>query len=670
MALKTFNLEIHLDLDNSGTFATDISGRVYRPKQKGHPGAIHISDQGQKGQLPVAAISKLTLLLDNEQGDFSPDNASSPYWDGARLENKVQPGRNIRLRTKHDGFLFDIIFQGVIETVVPAPHADQKTVVITARDFAARLERADVRLPLMRDVRTGLVIHRLLDLATKGEHIDNPRFRDNVSGYSALGAAGAPVRVTTGRLLHDPAVMDVALSGAVGDGWRYAIPHAADSEFQGVRVLVVTYVWTEDPVAAAAGNQVKVGLTDSVTLPSVGYGPPVTISTEPQPIGHIQTFDGAATDFYVQAVAHNAVSAYAFRTGAVHCATLGRAMERGSDADVVDAIDLGDTRLEQVAFDSGRALSYLQELAREEQGGLFFFEKGLATFHSKKHRWQKDSPSRVSQLTLTERGRLTPLKTTADRLSEVIIEYPRWEFTTELEPVFILFGSMPRQIPPNGTLTIEAEYFGTVVRDAQTPVANQDYIISDGSGADRSGDVTLDFEDFGGAGVAKFTDTSGDNLLLEQLEIRGKPVRRESDVSPIRVVPVTPPDLAADLRLLFRLNSNAASMQPWGQYLANFFGDKQRQRLGVEVAAPWPVADDVLTEILPIIERNVGDRITVTQKQQAFSTGYDARDFYIDSITRRFGGGNMTAVWKCSEVDNDYWTLGTSKLGSETRLAP
>jgi len=75
-------------------------------------------------------------------------------------------------------------------------------------------------------------------------------------------------------------------------------------------------------------------------------------------------------------------------------------------------------------------------------------------------------------------------------------------------------------------------------------------------------------------------------------------------------------------------------------------------------------ADSPLTQAL---SREISDRITLNEPQ----TGLDD-DFWIEQISHevREGGNYHLAIIGCERIigNQDYWRLGTSQLGTTTRL--
>jgi len=146
-------------------------------------------------------------------------------------------------------------------------------------------------------------------------------------------------------------------------------------------------------------------------------------------------------------------------------------------------------------------------------------------------------------------------------------------------------------------------------------------------------------------------------------------VQQPSDVSPARAVPTTPPDIPNELRHRFEHNSSEPAVQSFAEYHAMKHGDAQIEIMELELQAPWPKADTVSSDMVAILARTVGDRITITNTALPFALKASSRAYYIDSVRREVHGDHISAVYQLSPVDEDFWILGTSALGTSTVLA-
>ena len=131
----------------------------------------------------------------------------------------------------------------------------------------------------------------------------------------------------------------------------------------------------------------------------------------------------------------------------------------------------------------------------------------------------------------------------------------------------------------------------------------------------------------------------------------------------------TPPDMANQLRHRFEHNSSEPAVQGYANYLAKRYGNAQLELMEIELQAPWPKADITSSDMVAILARQIGDRITITNTALPFALKASARAYYIDSIRRQVQGDHISAAWQLSPVDVDFWRLGVSQLGVGTVLA-
>jgi len=371
--LATF--EVKLDLDGSGAYATDITAYVWRF------GSLRISGRGRQRDLGAAGPARLTLTMTNADGRFSPKNTGGAYYPN------FHPYKGIRVRATYNAVTYDL-FKGIITSIDVKPKTKDALAYISAADFMWALERTSVRLPLMEGHHPGVIIQRLLDYAEIGEVVANPTFKDDLTGYALVGGASAPVRVTTGALLHAPAIMQQQVSNASGSGWRLTVTSTTTA---GQKVTEAAYVWAD--TAAAVGKTMVIRVVDNGGVRATSSA--VTLTELPQRLEVTGTYDGASTARYIEVVTDAVEGVFTFRTGAVHGVPFAAAYAR--------SVETGVSLLERVFFHETSALSAIQEVALNELGGLFYFDgAGVATFEERTHRWAA-SRSLTSQFTIDER---------------------------------------------------------------------------------------------------------------------------------------------------------------------------------------------------------------------------------------------------------------------------
>lgn len=111
-----------------------------------------------------------TILLDNRDGRFSPDNLSGAYVSGG--VTGIRPWRPVRIRATYSGttyYLYQGYTQSFAETRRPGPGTGtgDATVTLTCLDEMARLARVDgsVVTPAGAGELSGSRIHRVLNAA-------------------------------------------------------------------------------------------------------------------------------------------------------------------------------------------------------------------------------------------------------------------------------------------------------------------------------------------------------------------------------------------------------------------------------------------------------------------------------------------------------------------------
>lgn len=576
------------------------------------------------------------LRLDNSGGAYTPKGASTP----------LRPMHGIQVIT--DG---NDLFSGFVSRVQLHPEGNKRHIRVDCADWLWVLSRTDISLPMMLDVRSDILAHRIADLAEVGEHVDNPRFQADTTGWSAI-AGGAVTRETTAPILEGPASGKV-VTAAANDGARYALPHAADSDFQSVKVTIVAYVINDGGTL----GDVILRLVDSATDP-IASSAAVTLTDDWQRIEVSGTFGGAVTDFFID-IEQSGAGARTFRVLA-HSVSFINAIPRSfSD---------GQAHFSHVAPRRVKALTALREVADNELGGYVYVNgSGTLVFEDKHHRW-RETASTTSQGTIDETMVDVPYEEDAeDLIGEVELNYVLWEEGEANSTVFQLFP-VPRAIPGNATLTIDGDY-GAIVRDFTSPVANTDFFIRSQSGDDTAGDdetgnVTLAFEDFGGGFQAVFTSTVARSTYLTGFKVRATPVMIASDQPQEVYTPSGAPDYASKLKFRYRLASSQTQVAAWAIYLGDRYVT-QRERL------PVRLLNKTAALLAEMTDRAISERVTIRNDNTAYSAKVNS-DYYIDAIRHRLSQGKtkMETIWNVVPVDVDYFIIDTDSIDGAKVLAP
>lgn len=647
--------QLLVDLDQSGAFATNLAAAI-----SGFPsGRWRIEDgfrlrgRGRKGELDGGGMASATCRLDNKDGALTPQNGSSIYASGG--VNLFRP--YILARVKPIFNAVDYTSTAGITGIISDIKLTGQLCEITIRDLTFLLSRTEVRRPLMRDQRTGVILHRLLDDvegAEDREEVANPRVEHNTTGWSGLGG-GTITRMTTGfdraLILEGPASLKVD-TGATGYV-RYTFPN----NLQGLAYTVSVYVKpeTDDDI----GDQVRLVVGDSVGSTSGSFTALANRDIWTR-LTLARTFNGASTSqhFQIESIAGNIL----YRVGAAHAVPYVNAINRD--------IDDGQATLAYFTEYRGKAHEAIERVRRDEQFALFFFDgSGTAVFHDKTHRWTQ-AHCLTAQSTFDERGILDYSELADDRIKTVRVDYP-----IHVDGVGgQVIGATDKVVSLSPSLlnVVFLDYDDGMAKDVIVPVANTDYTINsaaDGTGTDQTGSVTFTFEDLGSAAIGYFTNTSTSTVYLTGFQVRGTAVRLAAHRGMATSQAAGGPALAAEHGWSLEYNDSEPYAQSAAEYVAERYST-QRERLTAAHMAAFPEAATT-SDMTHILARGIGDRIRYTQDNLPFSAKLTAADYYLDRIDLSIPGDHIQVQWGLSPVDDDYWVLeeASSALGVNTNLA-
>ena len=634
MPRATFIVE--LDLNEDGTYEQNITSDVLSATMF----------RGRSEDLDAAQQGSLTLTLDNSLGKYAPKSAT--------VLSGFAPYKPVRIRTTSPAAASH--FTGIITKISVDPAHDQQQVTVTAMDSVEVLRRAIISQRLLQGQPTGIILHRLLDASEQGEHCDNPAFDEDLSGYADGGWGGGggatSTRVITGTIMEGSAAIET-VSTAWG-GWRYSIPHTADSEFQSLKITASVYIWAA--TVADVGKMVRLQLADSATA-DLG-ATDLALSMLPQRVSVTGTFGPTATDFYVQAYPTTNAT---FRTGAVHIISAKVAIPR--------SLDDGRTRLSYYGSFRKSAMEMIEEVRDNELGGLFFFDGGgSAVFEERTKRLLGTAALGTVDETFWE---MEYAEEAEDRFSKIIFNHGKFDIGAPATYVWNLDLPTSRPISVGGTALLYGEY-GSFVKDPIKPVGNIDFQVnnqSDGAGRDMLGTVgegsvvPLTWIPYGeGARYQLVNNSTADTAWITQLAQQATPIRPSSDKVVVEYEPVNPPSLKSELEHSYPLNDDVAAVQSWAGFLGRHYAT-QRERVSITIR---PRTSAILTQML---NRKISDRVKLVNDDKSYATAVNG-DYYIEGIRHRISKGGFLheTTWTVSPVHNFYWILGVGKLGDVQSL--
>jgi len=186
-----------LDVDNDGIFdddeniIIDILGITW--------------DRGRESELDNTPGSTLEMEVDDPNGDYSPENASSRFGSG-----NVTPGRAFRYTVELDGIVYEQ-WRGFVEKITPHPDPETLTATILCVDGFDRLARDEHRIP--RDALTPFAESPFKNI------LGGERGVTQVSGVNMTFADANPDTITraSGSFITDgyQAGMTINVTGAI-----------------------------------------------------------------------------------------------------------------------------------------------------------------------------------------------------------------------------------------------------------------------------------------------------------------------------------------------------------------------------------------------------------------------------------------------------------------------
>ncbi len=321
-------------------------------------------------------------------------------------------------------------------------------------------------------------------------------------------------------------------------------------------------------------------------------------------------------------------------------------------------------------------LDFNQKLEISEFGFFYIGGDGYAHWEDRHHRLL--APHTASQWTTTPDlyGPIEPTNSLKSVRNNIIltaqpkvIAGARTDIWTLQENMINVPADSP-QLEAGETLTYWATFadangIQNIAGDVLAPVATTDYTGNDNidgpPGANRTADVTVVSTIFSGSAKLEVTNGGATSLYLTLLKIRGKIY---TDLGKLQITAEDAPSQKSyqlrDLKIDLPYYQGAAIMRG----LANYQLAIKKEPIPGYRIAMVNKSDAVLTQIL---SRELSDRITL----QSTELNIDD-DFHIDKIEHEIsdGGAIHRCRWTLTRADDyEYWILGISALGINTRLA-
>lgn len=344
-------------------------------------------------------------------------------------------------------------------------------------------------------------------------------------------------------------------------------------------------------------------------------------------------------------------------------------------------LDTGQITMTRWAVDKQNSLSALRELEETEWGFLGESKAGHVVWEDVHHRLK--TPHTASQATFSDAiGAALPYVAPMQRDAwrEIHNDFEASVQLWDLQLLAVLWTDPEvTSVPALGSRDLWVEYptpsspeQADHVDAWTTPVATTDYVAnsaSDGTGSDLTASVTVAVSKFPRSMKITLTNAHASLIAyLTTLRARGTAAYRRD------LLTVKAADPASQTAYGKRSYSLGGKFYPtsavalaYCQYGLSRYKEP-RPVLEITFRADWSAAH--MTEALT---RAVSDRITVV----ASGTGASgaqlglSRDFFVEAIRHRLSQAGHWITYVLSDATGDeYWALGSSPLGTGTKLAP
>lgn len=302
------------------------------------------------------------------------------------------------------------------------------------------------------------------------------------------------------------------------------------------------------------------------------------------------------------------------------------------------SLETGSKTFPYASWRKASALDAIQQVIDSEMGIFFIGAAGLPTFHNRYHRALTTTADATLNGTMAG---LTYRETADDIYNEAIVTcYPR-NIGSQGE---LWRWQEVRLFAPGEVVVIEAEFTDSATgspcegSSVVTPVLTTDYTanaLSNGTGTDKSSQLSVVFTAYGQHADLTLTNTGSDSLYVTLLKVRGIPITVPNPVS-VRQVNQTSIDLydiTSTISLDQPLETSTDAARDAATYLAQLYGDT----LDRIVLALKP-ADNSRIDAMATLDLN--DRLAVTETD----SGLTAEGFFINQINIQMGDNPISQV--------------------------
>lgn len=604
----------------------------------------------------------ISLVLDNQSGNFSPSNTGGSY------SPNVVPGRTIIVQVVDGGNTYDV-FRGSVDSISPtAGKEGERLTYVTGRDLFGRLKDYKLTLPIQEDTTMQALSRLICSAAFRGDAANgyavfkyvNPSDGDTLT----VGDQTYTFKNTLGSDANQ------VLIGATGTDTSVNLTAAinADAEYIGTSFTSATM---RHALVTAMSRDL-----DSPTTPDTPFVP-----DETGPYVKLTANASGTWGNSITLSKSGSWTLYAFSGGA-------------DEPDGLLDIDESE-RVISIAGDSWEsgqtsALSALNDVVMSEFGYAWCAADGTITVKNKS--WLFARPASAVSLEVGERADSLAGSSSVDAIynhveagytprSEValgvvaksnsVISVPggsgvvRWDANVTTPELGGTMVSLPFVDPDSG------QAIGA--RQVITPVASTDYTVNDQSGGGgydytNSGRIKVSVAPKGDHVEVSFKNTATGTLYIRGFQVRGIGIYRFNSQN------VTQEDTDSiesfgrrDMAVDMVLNADNALAESVAGYLIGRYADA-KFRVTKVVFGTYA---DATVNGTNLFDLDIGDVITITDRQLGITS---ASKYVLLGISSTMTDGvTKQLAWDVLNLDDvTYWILGDATygvLGSTTRLA-
>ena len=349
------------------------------------------------------------------------------------------------------------------------------------------------------------------------------------------------------------------------------------------------------------------------------------------------------------------------------------------DADHRD-LDQGQTTISRFWMSRKKAIDAMRLVEEAEAGFLKETKAGQVGFEDRYHRLTT-AASTTSQATFSDAAGASHTYhevSQDDPLTTIINHVEATARTFDTAGAAALWthpetGAASPTLAASEAKTFEAEYPNpSAANNAMevdawtTPAATTDYLAntaSDGSGTNKTADISVSQTKSGERMVMTFTNGSSEPVYMTKIQARGTAVTTNNPCI-VRAIDTTSQTAYGDRKYVAKTKflPTTSEAQDWCDYHMAVYGSPiEILTMAVPASAP--------NNIGQMLSRDISDRITVVADNDT-ALGIDG-DFFVEAVQHQVTDGGMThvATWKLSPALGGYarfWKLGVGVLGTST----